>query len=77
MKASINDLLGEFAALRGTEAEKAAWLRSRLVAFTEILAAEIESRLLDEPTFLGEQYNKALAEAAHIVRKSIEQAGLA
>jgi hypothetical protein len=70
MTDSIDDILREFSELPGTEAEKVAWLRSRLASFTEALALEIESKLVEEPTFMGEQYNSTLREAAAVIRKT-------
>jgi hypothetical protein len=70
MTPSIDDILMEFSELRGTESEKTVWLRSRLAVFTEQLAQEIEYKLVEEPTFIGDHYNRALKEAAGIVRKS-------
>jgi hypothetical protein len=68
MPASIDDILREFSELAVTDPEKAAWLRRRLVTFTEELALAIERRLVEDPTFVGEHHNRALREAAAIVR---------
>ncbi|SEF15081.1 hypothetical protein SAMN05444161_9169 [Rhizobiales bacterium GAS191] len=68
MAASIDEILREFSELRGTDPAKTEWLRERLASFTEELALKIESRLVEEPTFIGEQYNRALKEVAAIVR---------
>jgi hypothetical protein len=68
MTGSIDQILREFSLLGGTDSERAEWLRRRLVTFSEELAVEIEGRLVEEPTFVGEQYNRALKEAAAIVR---------
>jgi hypothetical protein len=71
MTASIDQILREFSDIRGTEAQKTEWLRLRLVSFTEELAAEIESRTVENPTFLGKQFNSALEEAVAIVRRAM------
>ncbi len=68
MTASLDDILQQFAEFHGTEGEKLAWLRARLAAFTEELAREIEAKLAADPTFIGEHYNRALREAAALVR---------
>jgi hypothetical protein len=73
MTASIDQILREFSDTRGTEAQKAEWLRLRLMSFTEELAAEIESRIVENPTFLGKQFNSALKEAAAIARRATAQ----
>jgi hypothetical protein len=44
----------------------------RLTAFSEELAGEIESHIVEEPTEVGKQYNNALREAAEIVRKAAD-----
>jgi hypothetical protein len=41
------------------------------MAFSEELAAEIELKIVQEPTFAGKQYNNALIEAAAIIRKAL------
>jgi hypothetical protein len=68
---SIDDILTGFSEVHGTESEKLAWLRGRLMAFSEELAAEIELKIVQEPTFAGKQYNNALIEAAAIIRKAL------
>lgn len=73
MPASIDDILRDFSELSGTDSEKAVWLRKRLVMFTEELALAIESRLVEDPTFVGEHHNRALKEAAAIVRAVISK----
>jgi len=42
-----------------------------LAAFSEELAVGIERKLIEEPTFVGEQYNRALKEAAATVRGAL------
>jgi hypothetical protein len=68
MTGSIDQILREFSRLARTDSEKAEWLRARLATFSEELAVEIEGRLVEEPTYVGEQYNRALKQAAAIVR---------
>jgi hypothetical protein len=75
--ASLDDILAEFAEFHGTESQKLDWLRARLAAFTEELAREIEAKLVIDPTFIGEHYNKALREAAALIRgKGLSADGL-
>jgi len=70
MTQSIGDILRDFSEVQGTASEKLGWLRGRLHAFSEELAAEIEGRVIEDPTFVGRQYNAALQEAAAIVRRT-------
>jgi hypothetical protein len=76
MAASIDQILREFSELRTTEAQKEAWLRQRLISFTEELAKEIEGRIVEEPTYVGIHFNNALKEAAAIVRAAINPRGI-
>ena len=71
MTSAIDDILKAFSKLDGSEAEKLEWLRQRLERFSEELAQQIEGKLVGEPTFIGQHYNKALKEAAAIIRKAI------
>jgi hypothetical protein len=71
MSSAIDDILKAFSELGGSEAEKLEWLRQRLKGFSEELALEIESRLVEEPTFVGQHYNNALRQAAAIIRRAI------
>ena len=70
MTATIDDIIRDFSEAHGTESEKLVWLRDRLTMFSEELAAEIERKLFEQPTFVGRQYNNALKEAAAIVRSA-------
>jgi hypothetical protein len=45
------------------------------MAFSEELAADIESKIVTQPTSAGKLFNSALQEAAAIVRKSIDHEG--
>lgn len=71
MPASLDDILRDFSELSGTDSERALWLRKQLLTFTEDLALAIESRLVEDPTFVGEHHNRALKQAAAIVRAAI------
>ncbi|SDR59210.1 hypothetical protein SAMN05444161_6790 [Rhizobiales bacterium GAS191] len=71
MATPIDDILSAFSQVHGTESEKLEWLRQRLATFSEELAADIEGKLVEEPTFVGVQYNKALKEAAAIARGAL------
>jgi hypothetical protein len=68
---SISDILRDFAEVHGTESEKRAWLPGRILAFSEELVAEIEAKIVPEPTFAGAQYNNALHETAAIIRRAL------
>jgi hypothetical protein len=76
MAVSIDQILRDFSELRATEAQKEAWLRLRLISFTEELANEIEGRIVEEPTYVGIHFNNALKEAAAIVRAAIDPRGV-
>jgi hypothetical protein len=69
MTKAVDDILRGFSEVHGTESEKLDWLRARLTALLEEVAAEIEGKLLEDPTYVGKQYNSALKMAAAIVRR--------
>jgi hypothetical protein len=70
MTTTIHDILRDFSEVHGTESDKLVWLHERLTIFSEELAAEIERKGIEQPTFVGRQYNNALKEAAAIVRRA-------